>query len=169
MKNKKRINKVVNQIKQAEKKSASNNKATSKKNNNLVYPAGRYTEAIGRRKVSTARVRIYEKGGNFIVNDQDVKDYFASTSLAAKKYNLPFSVTKTEGDFGVTVLVKGSGKRSQLDAIVHGLARALEEFNPKLRVFLKEEGLLTRDSRMKETRKPGRGGKARSKRQSPKR
>ncbi len=167
MKNKKRINKVVNQIKKAEKESGG--KSSSKRSRNLDYPQGKYTEAIGRRKVATARVRIYEDDGDFIVNDRDVENYFADVPLAKKKYIQPFELTKTEGDFAVTVHVKGSGKKAQLDAVIHGLARALEEYNPKLRVFLKEEGLLTRDPRMKETRKPGRGGKARAKRQSPKR
>jgi small subunit ribosomal protein S9 len=167
MKNNKRINKVVNQIKKAEKRSGG--KSSSKRRRDLDYPQGKYIEAIGRRKVATARVRIYEDDGDFIVNDRDVEKYFADVPLAKKKYKQPFKLTKTDGDFAVTVQVKGSGKKAQLDAIIHGLARALEQYNPKLRVFLKEEGLLTRDPRMKETRKPGRGGKARAKRQSPKR
>lgn len=168
MKNKKRISKVVKQAKAAKRKNQ-NKQNGNKRSPNLDYPKGEYTEAIGRRKVATARVRIYESKGDFIVNNQDVADYFAAVPLAEKKYNLPFELTKTEGQFAVTVRVEGSGIKAQLDAVVHGLARALEKFNPKLRPFLKEEGLLTRDPRMKETRKPGRGGKARAKRQSPKR
>lgn len=166
MQNKKRINKVVNQIKEAEKKAGS---SSDQPRQDLDYPTGEYTEAVGRRKVATARVRIYQEKGDFIVNDQPVAEYFADIPLAEDQYNLPFKLTKTEGDFAVTAKIEGSGKSSQLDALVHGLSRALEAFNPKLRSFLKEEGLLTRDSRMKETRKPGRGGKARAKRQSPKR
>ncbi len=167
MQNKKRINKVVNQIKQAEKQA--DNNSSQQKRPDLDYPEGEYTEGLGRRKFATARVRIYEEDGDFIVNNQPVQEYFADIPFAAKKYNQPFELTKTTGDFAVTVQVEGSGKSSQLDAVVHGLARALETYNPKLRPFLKEEGLLTRDPRMKETRKPGRGGKARAKRQSPKR
>lgn len=168
MKNKKRINKVVKQIKRAERKAESNSNS-GRPQRNLNYPSGEYVEGIGRRKVASARVRIYESGGDFIVNDLPVEEYFADVPFAVKQYQQPFELTKTEDKFGVTVLVTGSGKQAQLDAVVHGLARALEQYNPKLRPFLKEEGLLTRDPRMKETRKPGRGGKARRKRQSPKR
>lgn len=166
MKHKQQINQAV---KQARRSSRKNGRGKNKKSANLNYPKGRYTEGVGRRKVATARVRIYKEDGDFIVNDQLVKNYFSDIPFAAKRYNAPFEATKTDGDFAVTVHVEGSGKDAQLDAVVHGLARALEEFNPKLRPFLKEEGFLTRDSRMKETRKPGKGGKARRQRQSPKR
>ncbi len=133
-------------------------------------PAGRYVEGIGRRKVATARVRIYEqKDGQFIVNDQLAKDYFKTISLAVKIFTLPFELTGTQGKFAVTVKVNGSGIKAQLGAVVHGLSRALIEFDESFKSLLKEESLLTRDSRMKESRKPGRGGKARRKRQSPKR
>lgn len=167
MKHQKQITKAVRAAKRTD-----NGKKTSNpvvKAPSFKYPKGEYFEGIGRRKVATARVRIYPEKGEFIVNDQLVKDYFSDISLAITKYNLPFKITKTEGDFAVTVHVTGSGKSAQLDAVVHGLARALEKFDPKVRPFLKEAGLLTRDSRMKETRKPGKGGKARRKRQSPKR
>lgn len=167
MKNKKRIKKVVNQIHAVKKQHQGD--SSDQKNSNLNYPHGEYTEGIGRRKVATARVRIYKSKGDFIVNDQLAEDYFSSVPLADKIYNLPFAVTKTEGDFAVTARVEGSGIKAQTDAVAHGLSRALEAYDPKLRPFLKEQGLLTRDPRMKETRKPGRGGKARRKRQSPKR
>lgn len=167
----KQITKIVKQAKKSEKKDV------SKKNNNkkvvaakkLNYPQGKYTEGIGRRKTAIARVRIYESAGDFIVNDQLVSDYFSDIPMAAAKYNLPFKVTKTDGDFSVTVKVSGSGKSAQMGAVMHGLSRALIKFTPELRTFLKPEDLLKRDPRMKETRKPGRGGKARRKRQSPKR
>lgn len=165
MKHNQQISKVVKQAKRSENQNDSS-RPTGK---NLNYPQGRYTEGIGRRKVAIARVRIYEDEGDFIVNDQLVSDYFVDVPAAQIKYLKPFQVTKTVDDFAVTVQVQGSGKAAQLDAVVHGLARALETYNPKLRPFLKEAGLLTRDPRMKETRKPGRGGKARRKRQSPKR
>lgn len=133
-------------------------------------PTGEYYEGLGRRKVATARVRIYEqKDGEFIVNDQLAKDYFADIPYAVKTYNLPFELTGTKEKFAVTVKVDGSGISAQLGAVVHGLARALVKYDPAYKSLLKEEDLLTRDDRMKETRKPGRGGKARAKRQSPKR
>lgn len=133
-------------------------------------PAGRYTEGIGRRKVATARVRIYEqKDGQFIVNDQLAKDYFVNIPQAVKIFTLPFKLTGTQEKFVVTVKVSGSGTKAQLGAVTHGLSRALVKFDESFRALLKEESMLTRDSRMKESRKPGRGGKARRKRQSPRR
>ena len=146
-------------------------------------PAGRYTEGVGRRKVATARVRIYEqknkvKGkdkeaslghGQFIVNDQLAKDYFINIPQAVKIFNQPFELTGTQGKFAVTVKTSGSGIRAQLGAVTQGLSRALVKFDESFRALLKEESMLTRDSRMKESRKPGRGGKARRKRQSPRR
>ncbi len=133
-------------------------------------PTGRYTEGVGRRKVATARVRIYEhKKGQFIVNDQLAQDYFVNIPQAAKIFNLPFELTGTQEKFAVTVKVSGSGIKAQLGAVTHGLSRALVKFDESFRALLKEESMLTRDSRMKESRKPGRGGKARRKRQSPRR
>ncbi|MBU1884995.1 30S ribosomal protein S9 [Patescibacteria group bacterium] len=120
--------------------------------------------------MATARVRIYEqKDGQFIVNDQLAKDYFVGINNAVKVYTQPFELTGTLSKFTVTVKVSGSGINAQLGAVVHGLSRVLIKYDESFRLLLKEEGLLTRDSRMKETRKPGRGGKARRKRQSPKR
>lgn len=133
-------------------------------------PQGKYIERVGRRKMAIARVRIYkQKKGQFIVNDQLAKDYFVGINNAVKVYTQPFELTGTLDKFVVTVKVSGSGISAQLGAVVHGLARALVKYDESLRPLLKKEGLLTRDSRMKETRKPGRGGKARRKRQSPKR
>ncbi|MBD3250001.1 MAG: 30S ribosomal protein S9 [Candidatus Pacebacteria bacterium] len=158
----------MKQVKAAKSK-AQSSKNDNKPKSNLNYPQGEYTESIGRRKVATARVRLFKSKGDWVVNDQKIEDYFAAVPMAKNKYMLPFELTKTENDFSITAQISGSGIKAQLDALVHGLARALESYDPKLRTFLKEEGLLTRDPRMKETRKPGRGGKARRKRQSPKR
>lgn len=143
----------------------------SKKSESVTFeaPNVRYTEAIGRRKVATARVRLYEQPGDFVVNDQIAGDYFAEVPLASAVFNQPLNLTDTKGTFTVMVTVSGSGKRAQLDAVVHGVARALTSYNPEFRSLLKQEGLLTRDDRMKETRKIGMGGKARRQRQSPKR
>lgn len=167
MKHKQQITKAVKAARRSE--NANGQKEQAKLQKNFKYPKGEYIEGIGKRKVAVARVRIYPEKGEFIVNDMLAKDYFSDIPMAVVKYNLPFALTKTEGDFAVTAKITGSGKSAQLDALVHGLSRALEKYDPKVRPFLKEEGLLTRDARMKETRKPGRGGKARRKRQSPKR
>ncbi|MBU0974524.1 30S ribosomal protein S9 [Patescibacteria group bacterium] len=141
----------------------------SETSSNLIVPTGKYYEAIGRRKVATARVRIYESEGDFIVNDKVVGQYFGTISDAKLRYNKPFELTGTKGKFSITAIVSGSGSSSQLDAVVHGISRALEKYDPTFRALLKPEGLLKRDDRMKETRKIGMGGKARRKRQSPKR
>lgn len=133
-------------------------------------PSGKYTQGVGRRKTATAQVRIYPQSeGKFVVNDQLGAEYFHNVAYAVKIYQQPFALTNTQDKFAVRVQVSGSGLRAQLEAVVHGLARALVQHDPALKPLLKTEGLLTRDARMKETRKPGRGGKARRKRQSPKR
>ena len=130
---------------------------------------GEYIATVGRRKTSTARVRLYKAAGDFLVNGMPAGRYFGAIVNAAATYNVPFNITGTLGQFGVTVKVEGGGVHGQLEAVVHGLARALVKFNPDFRPLLKEAALLTRDSRMKESRKIGMGGKARRQRQSPKR
>jgi small subunit ribosomal protein S9 len=158
------VKKIVKQVRAAQPKPAANAAAT-----NFTIPNVEYVEAIGRRKVATARVRVYAKPGDFVVNDQLVSDYFANITLAPTIYNKPFEILDLKGKHAVTVKLSGSGISSQIDALVHGLARALVEMNVDHKPLLKAAGLLTRDDRMKETRKIGMGGKARRKRQSPKR
>jgi small subunit ribosomal protein S9 len=135
----------------------------------METPRGVYTEAVGRRKVATARVRIYQQGGDFVVNGQAAGQYFDEVVGAPALYTKALELVGLKGKVTVTALVKGSGVRSQLDAVVHGLARALVKQDINVRPILKAAGLLTRDDRMKETRKIGMGGKARRRRQSPKR
>ncbi len=135
----------------------------------LTPPTGKYIEAMGKRKVATARVRLYQSEGDTIINNRLLGDYFASLADKNTRFNKPFQLTGTEKKFVVTAHLSGSGVSAQMDALVHGIANALVEFNPEFRPLLKTEGLLTRDDRMKETRKIGTGGKARRKRQSPKR
>lgn len=136
---------------------------------NFKIPKVKYVEAVGRRKVASARVRIYEGQGDFVVNDRLVSEYFANIGNAVALYMKPFDLTGSKGKFAVTAKVSGSGTAAQLDAVVAGLANALAKFNPEYRTFLKPSALLSRDDRMKESRKIGMGGKARRKRQSPKR
>lgn len=136
---------------------------------NFTVPTGEYIEATGRRKVATARVRLYQTAGEFVVNDKVVGAYFRNVRNADFRYLQPFKLTGTEKKFTVVVKVNGSGVSAQLEAVIHGVARALVKFNPEFRTLLKPAGLLVRDDRMKETRKVGMGGKARRSRQSPKR
>lgn len=128
-----------------------------------------YLYAVGRRRTATARVRLYLKKGPLIVNGQPIEQYFPG-EINKTQYLLPFTLIDKVGAFSATIKVAGSGKKSQLGAIVHGLSRALsandaKEFKPTL----KRAGMLTRDSRKRERRKVGTGGKARRKKQSPKR
>lgn len=134
-----------------------------------LMPKTAYIEGIGRRKTAIARVRVYEEAGDFLVNDKPAGEYFKTIRNASTLYNLPFHVTETLGNWAVSVHVSGSGVKSQLDAVVHGIARVLLKKSDTYHDALKEKGLLTRDPRMKETRKVGMGGKARRQRQSPKR
>ncbi len=135
----------------------------------IPAPQGQYVEAVGRRKVATARVRLYSQTGDMLANGKAMGNYFSTVPNAATLYNRPFVLTNTKNQFAVSAKVSGSGASAQLRAVVHGIARALVMMNAEYRAPLKEAGLLTRDDRMKESRKIGMGGKARRKRQSPKR
>ena len=123
--------------------------------------------AVGRRKTAVARVRLYPGKGDFTVNGKPVTEYFKGP-YASYVFNQIFKVTNTVGKFSVTVLVTGSGPTGQLGAVSLGIARALCEFDPNLRVDLRKNGFTTRDPRMKERKKPGLPG-ARKKKSSPKR
>ena len=130
--------------------------------------AAGYTIAHGHRKEAVARVRLFEGKGQIIVNDKLIEEYFAG-DVAKVKWQKPFQLTKSNGKYYATIKVEGSGKSAQLDAIVHGLSRALTLANPEFRPILKRAHLLTRDPRVKERRKYGLAQKARKGKQSPKR
>jgi len=127
-----------------------------------------YIGTVGRRKTATARVRLYRKSGDMMVNDMPIGKYFAG-EVARMGYLKPFELTSSTGKLSFTAKVEGSGKASQLGAVVHGIARALSKMDEGYKAILKKAGLLTRDARMKESRKVGKGGKARRTKQSPKR
>lgn len=132
-------------------------------------PTSEFVYAVGRRKTATARVRIYKEAGDFVVNDQLVSEYFRSVIGAPSLYNLPLLTIEAQGKYAISAKVTGSGLRSQIDAVNHAVSRALLKVDPEFRIALKKKGLLSRDDRMKETRKIGTGGKARRAKQSPKR
>lgn len=117
--------------------------------------ANQYYEGIGRRKSSTARVRVMNGSGQFHVNGKSLQEYF--TRVGDKDAVVePFAVTgENNTQFDVSVLVKGGGVTGQRDAVQLGLARALVKFNPDLRPPIRKAGLLTRDARIKERKKPG--------------
>jgi small subunit ribosomal protein S9 len=125
--------------------------------------------AVGKRKEASARIRLYKGKGENLVNGMAIEKYFPSE--VEKSYWIkPFRVTETTDKYYITAKVVGSGKSGQLDALVLGISRALSLANPeKFRAILKRMGLLTRDSRIRERRMVGTGGKARRKKQSPKR
>ncbi len=115
----------------------------------------RYFEAIGRRKTAVARVRLYTKGDKeFIVNDESYQKYF---DLAEDQENSVASMKKMKclDKFRVTVVVKGGGHSAQAEAIRHGTARVLVDFNNNFRKRLRKAGFLTRDPRMRERKKFG--------------
>jgi small subunit ribosomal protein S9 len=114
-----------------------------------------YYEGLGRRKTSTARVRLHPEGtGQIVVNGKPYREYFGRESDWMSVMQ-PLEATQTEGRFDVTVLVQGGGITGQADAIQMGMARALLEVNPDFRPTLRKGGMLTRDARMKERKKPG--------------
>ncbi|WP_027376675.1 30S ribosomal protein S9 [Kaistella palustris] len=109
---------------------------------------------IGRRKTSVARVYVRPGSGNITINKKDSKEYFG-TDVLVYKVNQPFLLTETVGQYDVTVNVFGGGITGQAEAIRLGISRALCEINEEFRLLLKPHGLLTRDARMVERKKPG--------------
>lgn len=114
-----------------------------------------YYEGIGRRKESTARVRIMAGSGQFTVNDKPGEAYF--TRLGdVQSIMAPLDAAGEErSQLDITVLVKGGGVTGQSAAVQLGVARALLLMNPDLRGVLRKGGFLTRDPRVKERKKPG--------------
>jgi small subunit ribosomal protein S9 len=141
-----------------------------------------YYEAIGRRKEAVARVRLYiiEKDavtvngvkmakGAMVVNEKPIETFFGSET-EKKRFMQPLELTNNSDRFACSIHLDGGGKAGQLEAIIHGISRALCIVDPEeYKTTLKKYGFLTRDPRKKERRKVGTGGKARRAKQSPKR
>ena len=108
----------------------------------------------GRRKNSVARVRLVPGTGKITVNDRPIEEYIPFANLRQVVVQ-PFGVTETNGNYDVIANVNGGGFSGQSGAIRHGIARALLEVDPDFRLALKRAGLLTRDARMVERKKPG--------------
>ena len=109
---------------------------------------------IGRRKTAIARIYLSEGKGNVTINKKDYKDYF-STKLQQGKVDQAFLLTDTLGQYDVKINVDGGGFTGQVEAIRLGISRALGKLNEENKPLLKAEGLMTRDSRMVERKKPG--------------
>lgn len=162
------------------------NKTTTEKiespKNDAVSGKTSYYEAVGRRKVASARVRLYvvkdgsitingvaiEKGA-ILINGRSSDSYFPGETSKKMLFE-PMRTTNTFNRFAVSVKVSGGGLSGQLGAVIHGIARALEKVDKeKFRPIMKKRGFMTRDPRAKQRRKAGYAGKARARKQSPKR
>ncbi len=110
---------------------------------------------VGKRKTSVARVWIKPGQGRVTVNGREMDDYFPRETLKMI-INQPFQLTETEGQFDVTVNVRGGGVASQADAVRYGLVKALIAYDANLRPVLKRAGIVTRDARVVERKKYGR-------------
>lgn len=113
--------------------------------------------ATGRRKKATARVYLRPGTGRFLVNTRDLDDFFCRDT-DKMILQQPLVLTSNTESFDINVTVRGGGTTGQAGAIKHGISRALLKYNPELRPSLKEAGLLTRDARIKERKKPGQKG-----------
>ena len=143
--------------------------------------AKNFISSKGKRKEAVARVRLYKdlkevlmvgektvKKGEIFVNGDLIENYFRG--IVAKAYfEEPFKITNNLGKYTITAKVEGGGQKSQLEAFIHGVSRALSSFDEKNKAILKKKGFLTRDARVRQRRKVGMGGKSRRKKQSPKR
>ena len=120
-----------------------------------VRPRGeRPVQAVGRRKEAIVRVRLLPGSGNFTLNGRTLEDYFPRGSHRTAALG-PLKTAGAEGTYDLRVRVHGGGISGQAGAVRHGIARALVEADPELRVVLKREGFLTRDARQVERKKAG--------------
>jgi len=111
----------------------------------------------GRRKTSTARVFLRPGTGKIVVNGREIENYFPNAVLRMV-VNQPLNLSDMAGKFDLHVTVTGGGPAGQASAIRMGIARALLRYNEQLKSMLRQAGLLTRDPRMKERKKPGQMG-----------
>ncbi len=117
-----------------------------------------YIHAVGGRKNAVARVFLKDGSGKIFVNGIPYQQYFGN--IYPEVYlNILFEITKTVGKFDVKANICGGGKSAQMQALVHGIAKALVQYNPEFRAVLKEQGLLSRDPRKKERKKYGQPGR----------
>ena len=117
--------------------------------------AVQYYEGIGRRKQSTARVRLMSGSGSFVINGKPLKEFFPREGDAEAILSAFTAIEASESGYDVTAIVSGGGITGQSTAVSLGLARAMIKMNPDVQPLLKRANLLTRDSREKERKKPG--------------
>jgi small subunit ribosomal protein S9 len=115
----------------------------------------KYVYATGKRKTSIAKVRLYPNGrGQITINDKPIKEYLTVDHQFSAVY-APLKLVDGEKSYDLSITVQGGGVTGQAEAIRHGVTKALVIHDPSLRTTLKKEGLLTRDPRAKERKKPG--------------
>jgi small subunit ribosomal protein S9 len=117
--------------------------------------AENYYEGIGRRKETTARVRLMNGSGEFLVNEKSIEAYFTRMGDKEAIYAPLITAGEDRSGLDISVLVKGGGVTGQRDSVILGIARALLKMNPDLRPVMRKGGFLTRDPRVKERKKPG--------------
>jgi small subunit ribosomal protein S9 len=117
--------------------------------------AVQYYEGIGRRKESSARVRLMSGSGIFVVNDRPAEDYFPRLGDLQAILAPLQTANENREQLDISVVVKGGGVTGQTSAVQLGVARALLKMNPDLRAAMRKNGFLTRDARIKERKKPG--------------
>lgn len=147
---KKEVVKTKDKVKKESSSKVSVEKTTVKKSSS----SEKYIRSIGRRKTAVAQVRLYYPGkGDFVINEKEASAFFSEDNL-----NLvlqPLKACSKLKDFDFSVIVKGGGSYGQIEAIRHGIARALLKYDPEFKSILKTNGYLTRDPRQKERKKPG--------------
>lgn len=111
-------------------------------------------QATGRRKESVARVRLRDGSGQVTLNERPLEDYFPTMATRMRVME-PLTVTQTQGRYDIDATLEGGGTTGQADALRLGIARALVELEPELRMSLKKAGMLTRDARVVESKKYG--------------
>tara|TARA_B100000945_G_C20383539_1_gene598497 strand:- start:278 stop:667 length:390 start_codon:yes stop_codon:yes gene_type:complete len=112
---------------------------------------------VGRRKSSVARINLKKGNGKIIINNSSAKEYFKRDSLVMM-LNQPLEIVDFNGKFDFVVNVRGGGLSGQAGAVRLGLSKKLEQIDPSYRVVLKKAGMLTRDARVVERKKPGQPG-----------
>jgi small subunit ribosomal protein S9 len=113
--------------------------------------------AVGRRKTAVARVRVLPGSGQWIVNGKEIERAGLSDAVNSLLVK-PLRMVNMEDGINFRAKVQGGGEMGQAQALALGLARALEKMNPEWRLALKKEGLLSRDARIRERKKPGQPG-----------
>lgn len=114
-----------------------------------------YYEGIGRRKESTARVRLMSGTGKFVVNQKEAEAYFSRLGDLASILAPLAAVGQDSKTYDISVTVSGGGVTGQTEAVRLGMARALVKMNAEWSAAMRKAGLLTRDARIKERKKPG--------------